>query len=66
MKNLINRLYFTFLIFRLSGKEVGQMAVVYATLIIKGYKTYSQVPNVIKPQVAEVLRELEADSLITE
>lgn len=66
MKNLINRLYFTFLVFRLSGKEVEQMAVVYATLIIKGYKTFAQVPDVIKPQVAEVLRELEADSLITE
>ncbi len=66
MKNLINRLNFTFLVIRLIFREVEQMAVVYATLIVKGYKTFAQVPNVIKPQVAEVLRELEAEELITE
>ena len=42
------------------------MAVIYATLIVRGYKTYAQVPNLIKDQVADVLRELEAEHLITE
>ena len=42
------------------------MAVIYATLIVRGYKTYKQVPDLIKEQVAEVLIELEAEHLITE
>lgn len=42
------------------------MAVVYATLIVKGLKTYAQVPTVIKPQVREVLEALECSELITE
>lgn len=41
------------------------MAVVYATLIVKGFKTFDQVPVQIQPQVAEVLRELDASHLIT-
>ena len=36
------------------------MAVVYATLIIKGKKTFAQVPDKIKEQVKEVLIDLEA------
>ena len=47
-------------------KVVKEMAVIYATLIIRGYKTFEQVPGLIKDQVAEVLRELEAEHLITE
>lgn len=42
------------------------MAVIYATLIVRGYKTFEQVPGLIKEQVAEVLIELEAEHLITE
>lgn len=42
------------------------MAVIYATLIVRGYKTYAEVPAQIKEQVAEVLRELEAGHLIVE
>ena len=34
------------------------MAVVYATLIIKGKKTLSQVPVVIRPQVEEILLDM--------
>lgn len=30
------------------------MAVIYATLIVKGKKTYKQVPDKIKPQVKQV------------
>lgn len=42
------------------------MAVVYAALIIKGKKTYAQVPDKIKPQVKQVLIDLECEDLITE
>lgn len=41
------------------GKEVTDMAVVYATLIIKGYKTLEQVPSRIRKDVEDILRELE-------
>ena len=44
-----------FLIKILLGKEVRDMAVVYATLIIKGKKKFSDVPDRIKDQVKEVL-----------
>ena len=39
------------------------MAEVYATLIIKGLKTYEQVPAVIKPKVKAVLEALELPEL---
>ena len=35
------------------------MAVVYATLIIKGKKTLEQVPVMLREQVAEMLADLE-------
>lgn len=35
------------------------MAVVYATLIIKGLKTIEDVPSIIKAQVQEILDALE-------
>ena len=41
------------------GKEVADMAIVYATLIVKGKKTLDQVPALIKPQVEEILKDLE-------
>lgn len=40
-------------------KEVKIMAVVYATLIVKGLKTLEQVPGLIKSQVEEILEALE-------
>lgn len=42
------------------------MAVIYATLIVKGKKTYKQVPDKIKPQVKQVLIDLECENLIEE
>lgn len=42
-------------------KEVQDMAVVYATLIIKGRKTIDQVPSLIKSQVEEILVALEVE-----
>ena len=40
-------------------KEVQDMAVVYATLIIKGKKTMEQVPERLKADVAEILEACE-------
>lgn len=39
------------------------MAEVYATLIIKGLKTFEQVPVVLKPKVKAVLEALELPEL---
>ena len=40
-------------------KEVAEMAVVYATLIIKGRKTLEQVPARLKAEVEDLLTALE-------
>lgn len=42
-------------------KEVQVMAVVYATLIVKGKKTLAQVPALIRAQVEEILTDLEVE-----
>lgn len=39
------------------------MAVIYATLIVKGKKTYAEVPAVIKEQVKQILIDLEVPEL---
>lgn len=44
-------------------KEVSTMAVIYATLIVKGKKTYAEVPAVIKEQVKQILIDLEVPEL---
>ena len=54
------------LLFLLLRKEVDTMAVIYATLIVKGRKTLRQVPDKIKDQVRQVLVDLECEELITE
>lgn len=45
------------------GKGVNDMAVVYATLIIKGKKTFAQVPATLKEQVKEILIALDCPEL---
>jgi hypothetical protein len=45
-------------------KEVKDMAVIYATLIVKGKKTFAEVPDRIKDQVRQVLVDLECEYLI--
>ena len=50
-----------FLFTILCRKEVADMAIVYATLIVKGKKTLDQVPALIKPQVEEILKDLEVE-----
>ena len=48
------------LIFR---REVQQMAVVYATLIVKGKKTFADVPDKIKAEVKDTLEALDCGEL---
>lgn len=49
----------SFLLLFLFRKETEIMAVVYATLIVKGLKTIDQVPVKIRDQVQEILEALE-------
>lgn len=42
------------------------MAVIYATLIVKGKRTYASVPEIIKQEVKEILQDLELEELVTE
>lgn len=37
------------------------MAVIYATLIVKGKKTLDRVPALIRKQVEEILKDLEVE-----
>lgn len=39
------------------------MAVIYVTLIVKGKKTFAQVPATLKEQVREILIDLEVPEL---
>lgn len=50
----------------LRRKEVEEMAVIYVALIVKGKRTYADIPEVIKPQVREILIDLELEDLIIE
>ncbi len=54
------------LLFFVLRKEVEEMAVIYATLIIKGKKTFAQVPEKIREQVRQVLVDLECPELAEE
>ena len=49
----------TWLIKILMGKEEPDMAIVYATLIVKGRKTLDQVPTIIRKDVEDILEALE-------
>ena len=44
-------------------KEIEEMAVIYATLIIKGKKTFADVPVKIQDKVKEVLIDLDCPEL---
>ena len=50
-----------FLIKLLLWREVKVMAVVYATLIVKGRKTIDQVPSLIRSEVEAILVALEVE-----
>lgn len=47
----------------LLGKGVEAVAVVYATLIVKGVKTFTDVPDLLKEQVKEILIALDCAEL---
>ncbi len=49
-----------FILFR---KGVEEMAVIYATLIVKGKKTFTSVPERLKEQVRQILIDLEMPEL---
>lgn len=57
---------FNFLLCLILGKGVKEMAIVYATLIIKGKKNYADVPARLKEQVKEILMDLDCSDLVTE
>lgn len=42
------------------------MAVIYATLIVRGARTYAEVPQTLKKQVKQVLIDLEMEELVIE
>lgn len=48
------------------SKEGNDMAAIYCQLIIKGKRTFSQVPKKLQPQVKEMLIDLELEYLIDE
>lgn len=54
---------FNLIIRILLRKDVNEMAVVYATLIIKGKKTFADVPARIQDQVKQVLIDLDCPEL---
>lgn len=62
---MLLRIFGTYL-FIIGRKGVENMAVIYVALIIKGKRTYESVPDTLKPQVKEMLIDLELESLITE
>lgn len=59
---MIKRLLF-FICKRIFREEVSTVAVIYATLIVKGKKTIDQVPERIQAQVKEILQDLEVPEL---
>lgn len=59
---MIKRLLF-FIFTKIFRKEAETVAVIYATLIVKGKKTFEQVPEKIREQVREVLIDLEVPEL---
>jgi len=52
-----------FLLQILLKREVAEMAVVYATLIVKGKKTFAQVPAKLQAEVKDILISLDCGEL---
>jgi hypothetical protein len=63
MNKMFKFLIIKIIIFKLLCYLIGgdDMAMVYATLIIKGKRTLDSVPALIKPQVIEILADLEVE-----
>ena len=56
-------MFYQLIIKLLFRKDVQTMAIIYATLIIKGKKTFADVPDKIKVKVKEVLVDLDCPEL---
>lgn len=56
-------MFINFLLKTIFRKEVNTMAVIYATLIVKGKKVFADVPEKIKEKVKEILIDLEVPEL---
>lgn len=56
----------TFLFVMFIVEEDEDMAVIYATLIIKGKKTFDQVPAKLQPEVRQILIDCDCEYLIEE
>lgn len=54
LKEILNQIILWML-----GKVVEDVAIVYATLIIKGRKTFADVPDTLKEQVRQILIDLD-------
>ena len=52
--------------FIVTKKEATIMAAIYVALIVKGKRTFSSIPERIKPEVREMLIDLELEYLIDE
>jgi hypothetical protein len=56
-------MFYQFIIRILFRKDVKEMAVIYATLIVKGKKSFADVPEKIKEQVKGILTDLDCPEL---
>ena len=59
---MIRNLLF-FILQKIFREEVSIVAVIYVTLIVKGKKTFDQVPERIQAQVRELLSDLDVPEL---
>jgi hypothetical protein len=59
----VSRMLFNIMVFLMGKEGKERMAIIYATLIVKGKKTFADVPDVIKPQVRQVLIDLDLPEL---
>ena len=48
------------------NEEVINMAMIYVSLIVKGKKTYSQVPAKLKREVKQILIDIDCANLVEE
>lgn len=56
-------MFYQLIIKILFRKDVKEMAVIYATLIVKGKKSFADVPEKIREQVKEILIDLDCPEL---
>lgn len=65
LRTLIEKLMFFFYI-KILLKEDLSMVEVYVALIIKGRRTFKQVPKILKEKVRQALIDLDLEELIVE